>query len=109
MTSKAFKKAMKDTWDETSDEESEREEVENDNLAFMNRSDSDSYGESSEKIKFEDIHKTLTAENSKLKETVSAQKAENSKLEETVSSLKVELLNIKKEKIVSNELINNDQ
>ncbi|MCE3050230.1 hypothetical protein HAX54_046709 [Datura stramonium] len=48
MASKAFKKAMKATWDETSDEEFEGDEVENDNLALMARSDSVSDGESSE-------------------------------------------------------------
>ncbi|MCD7471716.1 hypothetical protein HAX54_012345 [Datura stramonium] len=106
MASKAFKKVMKATWGETSDEESEGEKVENDNLALMARSDLESEGESS---KFENIHKTFTAGNSKLEETVSAQKAENNKSEETISSLKAELLNIKKEKTVSNELINNDQ
>ncbi|MCD7457642.1 hypothetical protein HAX54_035646 [Datura stramonium] len=47
LASKAFKKAMKSLRGETSDEESEGEEAENDNLALMVRSDSDSNEESS--------------------------------------------------------------
>ncbi|MCD7458715.1 hypothetical protein HAX54_038970 [Datura stramonium] len=39
---------MKATWDETSDEESKGEEVENNNLALMTGSDSDTDEESSE-------------------------------------------------------------
>ncbi|MCD7459128.1 hypothetical protein HAX54_040167 [Datura stramonium] len=42
LASKAFKKVIKATWNETFNEESEGEDVENDNLALMARSDSDS-------------------------------------------------------------------
>ncbi|MCD7463473.1 hypothetical protein HAX54_050635 [Datura stramonium] len=48
LVSKSFKKVMKATWGGTSDEESEGEDVENDNLALMARSDSNSDSESSE-------------------------------------------------------------
>ncbi|MCD7461208.1 hypothetical protein HAX54_045531 [Datura stramonium] len=47
LTSKAFKKAMKDIWNETYDEESKGENGES-NLALMAKSDSDSDSGSSE-------------------------------------------------------------
>ncbi|MCE2055736.1 hypothetical protein HAX54_043315 [Datura stramonium] len=48
LASKAFKKAMKATWSETSYAKSEREDGENDNLALMDRSDTDSERDSTE-------------------------------------------------------------
>ncbi|MCD7464066.1 hypothetical protein HAX54_051996, partial [Datura stramonium] len=84
LASKASKKVMKTTWGETFDEELEVEDGENDNLALMTRSYTDSDSDSTEK-------------------------AENNKLKKTVSSLKAELITIKEGKSSSSEIIINNQ
>ncbi|MCD7458035.1 hypothetical protein HAX54_036968 [Datura stramonium] len=50
LASKAFKKSMKATWGETFDEELEGEDGENDNLALMDKSNTDSDNDSSEEL-----------------------------------------------------------
>ncbi|MCE0481706.1 hypothetical protein HAX54_039685 [Datura stramonium] len=75
---------MKATWGETSDEESEGEDGENDNLALMDKSDTYSDNDSSEK-------------------------AENNKLMKTILSLTAELKTIKEGRTSSSEIIINDQ
>ncbi|MCD7461626.1 hypothetical protein HAX54_046698 [Datura stramonium] len=131
---KLSKKAMNATWGEISDEELE-EDGENENLAFMAKSDTDSDSNSSkqmsvekvemskkfsnlksnykvlkrEKIESENAIKTLNVEISNLEETVSVQKTKSSKLMETVLSLKAEINTIKEGKTSSSEIIINDQ
>ncbi|MCE3217134.1 hypothetical protein HAX54_010521 [Datura stramonium] len=125
---------MKATWGETSDEESKVEDGDNENLALMAKSDTDSESDSfeqmsvekmemsklfsnlksdykilkKEKIESDNTSETLNVEIKNLEETVSVQKNENSKLMGTVSSLKAKLNTTKERKTSSSEISNYD-